>query len=310
MTIATIDLGYLGIPEAAAAFLLDLGAPVLVECGSARTLPALESGLAGHGLRLADLAALVVTHVHLDHAGAAGHLAAARVPVYVHPLGARHLVDPTRLTASSRRVHGERFDRHYGDPIPAPAELVRSVELDATIAFPRGTLKAIATPGHAKHHLAWLLEEPDGRILFAGDVAAMIAPGSRPATVDGRGLLSLPTPPPDFDREAWRGSLRRLRELRVDRLLLTHFGDAGEPDRHLAEVEDRLEREVDAMCRILSALPPAERASGYRSWLEAEARRIGADCSALSPTARSTFLGSALVEMNLAGVGLWIERGG
>lgn len=310
MTIATIDLGYLGIPEAAAAFLLDLGAPVLVECGPARTLPALESGLASRGVRLADLAALVVTHVHLDHAGAAGHLAQAGVPVHVHPLGARHLVDPTRLVASSRRVHGERFDRHYGEPIPAPADLVRIVDDDATVAFPRGLLRAIATPGHAKHHHAWLLEDADGRTLFAGDVAAMLAPGSRPATTDGRGLLSLPTPPPDFDRDAWRTSLGRLRALRADRLLLTHFGDAGDPDRHLAEVEDRLEREVDAMRRILRERSPQERAPRYRAWLEEEARRAGTEPSALSPTARSTFLGSALVEMNLGGVAHWLERGG
>lgn len=303
-----IDLGYLGQPGLAAAFLVDLGAPVLVECGPAVTYPTLERGLARLGLAPQDLAAVLLTHIHLDHAGAAGHLARLGVPSVVHPLGAKHLIEPDRLIASSRRVHGDRFDRDYGAPLPCPAELVRPIEDGGRLGFSRGEAIAIATPGHAKHHHAWLVEREGVRLLFAGDVAAMIAPGSLDLTPDSRGVLSLPTPPPDFDREAWLRSVATLRDVRADRLLLTHFGAVRDAAAHLDAVEDRLHREIDEALRLLDSVPEAERVEAYRRWLGDECRARGIDPTDLTSTAIGHFLGAVLARMNLAGVERWAAK--
>ncbi len=170
-----IDVGYQALPGAANAFLLRSGgAAILVESGPQACLPTLERGLRERGVDPASISHLFVTHIHLDHAGAAGAFAARGATIHVHPLGAPHLVDPAKLIASSRRVHGDAYERFYGDPIPAPAARVHATAHGERVVVGDLAFQAIETPGHAKHHHAWLVRRaaPDRA------VAAAPAPGA------------------------------------------------------------------------------------------------------------------------------------
>lgn len=296
-----IDLRYLDLDGAAAAFVLhgEEGAGVvLVECGAMATLPRLESELRVLGVEPDAVTDLFVTHIHLDHAGAAGAFAARGARVHVHPFGARHLVAPERLVASSRRVHGDAFDRHYGAPLPCPAELVDAVDDGATRRIGSASFRAIETPGHARHHHAWLVEINGSTVLFAGDAAAMRVPGSS--------FVSVPMPPPEFDPASWRGSITRMREAAPDLLMLTHFGAVESPTAHLDTVSQRLEEELSWIVAALEQHGDDDAAllRSYNDWLGARARAAGVDDRRLR-----AFLGAPYQRMNLAGVRRWLTTG-
>jgi glyoxylase-like metal-dependent hydrolase (beta-lactamase superfamily II) len=221
-----------GGPGMIAAYLLPDAGPALVDCGAATHLPALERALEREGAAVEDLRHLLLTHIHLDHAGAAGALA-ARVPgltVWVHVAGARHLVDPTRLVASARRVFGERMDELWGPVTPVPAARIAAVEEASTLPVPGG-VEALPTPGHARHHLAYLL--PDGTCC-TGDVAGVAYAGS--------GYLEPDGPPPDIDVPLWQSSVAAIAARRPERLALAHFDLRDEPLDALGELRDRLGR--------------------------------------------------------------------
>ena len=196
-----------------------------MDCGPSSCLPALEEGLAGHGVALADVRHLVLTHIHLDHAGAAGTLVRRnpRLRVYVSEIGAPHLVDPSRLERSARRLYGDDFDRLWGELAPVPEEAVEVIG-DRVLE-----LEAWATPGHASHHLSFL--GSDGSC-YAGDAAGVrIAPSLFIAPV---------APPPDIDLEAWERSLDEIATRRPARLCLPHFGVVEDPQEHLPRMRERL----------------------------------------------------------------------
>jgi glyoxylase-like metal-dependent hydrolase (beta-lactamase superfamily II) len=205
---------------------------VLVETGPGSTLAALEAGVREAGFAFEQLTGVVVTHVHLDHAGAAGAVL-ARAPgarLHVHPLGARHMVDPSKLVASATRIYGEHMDRLWGAFEPVPADRVVTLDDGARIPCGARVLTALHTPGHAIHHVA-VHDEQAGDV-YAGDVAGVrlaAAPYVRP-----------PTPPPDVDLDAWRTSVARLRALGARRLVLTHFGAVDDVDWHLDDLLARL----------------------------------------------------------------------
>jgi glyoxylase-like metal-dependent hydrolase (beta-lactamase superfamily II) len=185
-----------------------------------RLLPALEAR---------PPRALALTHIHLDHAGAAGSLL-RRFPdaeVWVHERGAPHLVDPSKLLASAARLYGDEMERLWGEVAPVPAERVRALAGGERLTG----FRVAYTPGHASHHVAYL-HEPSGRA-FTGDVAGVrIAEGS----------VLAPTPPPDIDLRAWRASLDALADWQPTRLALTHFGEQREVEAHLQELREELER--------------------------------------------------------------------
>ena len=297
LTITPIDLDYLALPGAALAFLVEIPEPaaiggshrVLVECGPEACRPRLESELVRLGVEPASIEAVLLTHIHLDHAGAAGGFASRGSRVLVHPRGVRHLVDPAKLVASSRRVHGERFDRFYGEPIPCPADRVESIEDGAAVRFGAAVFRAIETPGHAKHHHAWMLEHAGGRECFTGDVAAMVVPGST--------FMSVPTPATDFDPAAWDASLARLEAERPDRLWLTHGGRIHEAAAFLEQVRRRVAEESAFLIATAECCDDAETIERYRRWLHSQA-----DAARVPEAMRSAFLGRAFLEMNLAGV--------
>jgi glyoxylase-like metal-dependent hydrolase (beta-lactamase superfamily II) len=220
-----IDLRHLGSERVIGSYLLAGEEPALVDCGPASCLEALHAGLAANGLTVGDLRHLLLTHIHLDHAGAAGSLVAEHPGLLVHvsEIGAPHLVDPSRLERSVRRLYGDDFDRLWGELRPVPQENVRVVG-DSALG-----LEVFPTPGHASHHVSFLSE--DG-MCFSGDATGVrIPPSQHVAPV---------SPPPDIDLEAWEATLDAIAERAPSRLCLPHFGVVDDPEPHLEEVRRRL----------------------------------------------------------------------
>jgi len=227
-----IDLLYGGEEEVGGAYLLVDQHPTLVETGPTATLRRLIAGVEAAGLSMEDVHYVALTHIHLDHAGGVGALA-ERYPhlkVFVHPVGAPHLIDPSRLARSARRVFGERFDTLFGELKPVPSHQVHVLQDGEELVLGRGRLVAVNTPGHASHHYCFF--DPDRRWMFTGDVAGVRLPGA--------GYIHPPTPPPDIHLEAWQASLDAIRRHQPARLMYTHFGWTDEPGPCLDEVEQRL----------------------------------------------------------------------
>ncbi len=238
--LVAIDVEYNHTEGAISAYLLLGTRPALIETGPASTVETLLEGIRQAGLDPMDLRAAAVTHIHLDHSGAAGTLA-ARIPeleVYVHPIGAPHLIDPARLVASARRLYGPSLDSLLGEPLPIPRGRVHVLRDAEHVSLGSRTLTAYSTPGHATHHHVYL-DRASGD-LFTGDAAGVALAGSR--------YVSPPTPPPELDFAAWRQTLGRIRTLEARRLLLTHFGAHTWVDQLLDDLERRLaEREALAL---------------------------------------------------------------
>ncbi len=228
-----IDLGFRGRHGVIAAFLLaDEDEAALIETGPASTLPALIAGIRAAGVDPARLTRLLVTHIHLDHSGAAGALVREfpRLTVHVHPVGAPHLVDPSRLLASAGRLYGERMDDLWGETVPVPPERVATLADGQELAVAGRTLTTFFTPGHASHHVAYW--DAASGVAFTGDVG-----GVRMA---GTGYVCPPAPPPDLDPEAWTQSVERLRGLESRRLCLTHVGPFDDVGPHLDQLMPNL----------------------------------------------------------------------
>ena len=300
----TLDTNYLGIRATANAFLIDApDGAVLCECGCAVSFDLLCTQLAQRGLKPRDLRALFVTHIHLDHAGSAGHFAREGVQVFVHPRGARHLMEPSRLIAGSRAVHGALYDQFYGDPIAIDAKLLHAVEHDALIEVAGLRVRAIETQGHARHHHAWTMrhaehEGDDAELLFVGDVLGMISPGSS--------HISIPVPPSDIDIPAWRESIARLRTLpRNTRAILTHGGER-ELGPHLDRFTARMNEELPLLATLVEvARTDAREADArYQAFLEARARAEG-----VSEALIASLLGRTFRSMNLDGIRHSINAG-
>ncbi len=224
-----------GWQRVTAGYLVEATSPVLVETGSQTSVPALLKALAQHGVAGDDLAGVAVTHIHLDHAGGVGDIARAfpKATVYVHPKGARHLVDPIRLVNSAARVYGPLLDSLYGRLEPTPPERVHVLEDGEKICI--GTSRNLVTvdsPGHAKHHLA--LHDSESGLLFAGDAVGVRLPDA--------GVLRPATPPPDFDLDQALESLRKFRERQPSGLALAHYGLVPGPMEMLEEAQDILRR--------------------------------------------------------------------
>ncbi len=229
-----VDTRHLGRPRIIASYLIDLGSDhglAMVDCGPEVVFESLVDGIRALGRRPEDVKHLLLTHIHFDHAGSAWRWAREfGTTVHVHPRGAAHLLDPAKLVASATRIYGDRMGRLWGSIEAVPADLLKPTEDNAVLDLGGGTrVTALATPGHAPHHLAWHL--PDTGTLFAGDVAGVII---------GDGPVVPPCPPPDIDVETWRTSLERLRGLGATDVYVTHFGRLDDPARRLAELEQRL----------------------------------------------------------------------
>jgi glyoxylase-like metal-dependent hydrolase (beta-lactamase superfamily II) len=225
--VRNLDLNFGGRPHAVGVSVVDTDDGLaLFDCGPTSTLPALEAGLAEHGLQIEEIRHLLLSHIHLDHAGAAGTLVRRHpgLTVWVSEIGAPHLVDPSRLERSARRLYGESFDALWGELAPVPEENVRIATGDVL------GWESFPTPGHASHHVSYLREGT----LLAGDAAGVRMPGAS---------YVLPvSPPPDVDVEGWHASIAEIRRREPKRLALIHFDVHEDVEVHLGRLELELDR--------------------------------------------------------------------
>ena len=215
-------------PGIVAAYLLETDDGLaLFDCGPTTCIPALKAGLAERGLELQDVRHLLLSHVHLDHAGAAGVLAREHPALQVHvsEIGEPHIVDPSRLEASARRLYGAAFDDLWGELAPVPEENVHVVgdEVAGLACFP--------TPGHAWHHVSYLTND---RTLYAGDAAGV--------RLEGASFVMPPCPPPELDLEAWERTIVEMEHRAPSRLALVHFGFFEDVESHLSRLRATLAR--------------------------------------------------------------------
>jgi len=221
-----IDLQFRGSPRViATAILQGADGVTLIDPGPTSCLPALESGLRDRGLTLRDVRTILLTHIHLDHAGACGTIV-ERVPgmrVFVHERGAPHMIDPAKLLASAMRLWGDQMDAVWGAFLPVPAGQVTVVTGGERLEVAGTGLKVAYTPGHAKHHVSYL-DEHTG-VAYVGDTAGVRVSGD---------YLIAPTPPPDIDIDAWQRSLDTIDAWQPVSLFLTHFGSVSPARAHLA----------------------------------------------------------------------------
>lgn len=225
----TIDVQHLGRRQYVAVELLATSAgPVLLDTGPGSTLDTLEAGLAAAGTRVEALHAVLLSHIHFDHAGATG-LLVERNPnliVYVHERGARHLADPTKLVASATRIYGDRMDSLWGRFLPVPPANLRSLTGGETVRLGNREFAVAATPGHASHHVGYY--EAATSTAYVGDTGGLHVPALP---------ITLPvTPPPDFDLEAWLSSLDQIASWAPARLFCTHYGFSNDVAAHLADL--------------------------------------------------------------------------
>ncbi|NBC08428.1 MAG: MBL fold metallo-hydrolase [Bacteroidetes bacterium] len=228
--IKTLDLKFLGKPDTIASFLVETSeGPILFETGPYSTFDNLKAEVERHGHQLADIKHVFVTHIHLDHAGAAWALAELGADIYLHPVGQGHMHDPSKLVASATRIYGDDMERLWSSMKGIPNEQLKPVQHGTTTAIGDTAVKAWHTPGHAVHHIAWQV----GEHLIAGDVAGV--------KIDG-GPVVPPCPPPDINVEHWQESIRLLRSLKLDTIHLTHYGGIPAKDipNHLDLLEQRL----------------------------------------------------------------------
>lgn len=228
-----IDTQMAGHAGITSSYLIRGSRPCLIETGTALSAPVVIAALATLGIGPDDLATVVVTHIHLDHAGGVGDIAAAypQAQVVVHEKGARHLADPTKLVASAQRVFGPDMDRMFGPLIATPAERLVTLGESGFVDLGDGRrMDTFHNPGHASHHVA-LIDSQTGD-LYTGDAAGVFVPDTaevRPAT-----------PPPDFDLDLALDSLRRMREAGPSRLLFSHFGPVTDVDLVFDQSEGEL----------------------------------------------------------------------
>lgn len=265
--VVTLDLNFQGLPHAIAAFLIrDSDAVVLIESGPGSTLSTLEAGLAKEGLSPRDVTHVLLTHIHLDHAGASGWLARQGAEIFVHPVGAPHLLNPEKLIASATRIYGDRMESLWGEFLPVPESQLKVPKDSEEIVIGNLKFLPIDTPGHAEHHFSYLFED----ILFSGDVGGVRIPGYP--------YLRVPMPPPELHIERWHASLTRLRKEKFARIAPTHFGIFDDPAWQLDEVEKGLDSASRWLETTMPSDPPIqELRQSFTDWMMAEAEKIGLD---------------------------------
>ena len=269
----TLDLHFQDRPHTIASYLLPhADGAALIETGPASTTAMLQARLAEHGLTPNDITEVFVTHIHLDHAGGAGWLAAEHgATVYVHSVGAPHLADPSRLLTSAERIYGDDMNRLWGTTQPVPNDQIVSLDDGARINIGDRTVVALDTPGHASHHLAYVV----GDVCFTGDVGGVRLPGET--------YVEVPLVPPELRLDHWRESLDYLRtalpERDVTHLAPTHFGLYDDVEDHLDRLADGLAAAEEWAQSTLPGLAddPEALQTAVTEWMREHARSQGVD---------------------------------
>jgi len=263
--IHTLDLNFQGLPGIIAAYLIphSQGA-VLIESGPGSTIPALEQSLAQYGFSSNNITDVLLTHVHLDHAGAAGWLAQQGARIHVHEIGAPHMIHPEKLLVSAKRIYLENMDRLWGEFLPVPEEKLHILRANDNIHVAGMEFKALDTPGHAYHHMTYLFEGT----CFSGDVGGIRLSGSR--------HLLLPTPPPELNFKKWRQSLKTLQSEKITHFAPTHFGIQNDPAWHLQALERAIDDfEAWMESNINETISQEETRKRFTKWTRANFVSIG-----------------------------------
>lgn len=260
--IFTIDLNFQNKTQAIASYLIrESDAVVLIETGPGSTLSVLETALSAQGLSTADITHVLLTHIHLDHAGAAGFLAKQGTQVYVHPNGAAHLINPEKLIASASRIYGDRMDQLWGEILPVPQNQLTVPNDAEEIAIGNLRFLPVNTPGHAEHHYSYIFED----VCFSGDVGGVRIPGFQ--------YLRAPMPPPELHFGRWRASLARLKSLKFKHIAPTHFGMFDDVDWHLSTLDETLAAMEAWLEQVMTREPSIEQLRAeFTQWMEVESR--------------------------------------
>jgi glyoxylase-like metal-dependent hydrolase (beta-lactamase superfamily II) len=296
-----IDTKMAGYDGITAGYLIRGSRPCLVETGTAPSAPVVRAALNALGVGPADLATIVVTHIHLDHAGGAGDMAGLYpgAQIVVHERGARHLADPSRLMASARLVYGDALDRLFGTLAPTPAGRIRAVEETGSIDLGDGRrLDSHYAPGHAKHHLG-LLDSASGD-LYVGDAAGVYIPET--------GDLRAATPPPDFDLGQALDSLRMFSALGPQRLLFSHYGPAGAVEETLGRSADEIRVWVEETRRARGSGQDLDHAAAMVA--ERTRHRYAALRDDADPAEAERLDRISGTQANVAGIMRWLEKSG
>jgi glyoxylase-like metal-dependent hydrolase (beta-lactamase superfamily II) len=270
-----VDLNFLGRPGIIATAILQSGGGVaLIDPGPSTTVAGLKSQLAAKGISLADIRQILLTHIHLDHAGGVGALMeeCPAAELFVHERGAPHMIDPSRLIASATRLYGSDMERLWGEMRPVPASRVRTLHGEERIAVAGRTLDVAYTPGHASHHVSFF--DRESGIAFVGDTAGIRR---------GQGNYILPpTPPPDIDLEAWRRSADLILAWDPDTLFLTHFGPFHGARPHFQQLFEGIQLWSGLVRRLLNdtSLTDDERQERFVAEAVQDLRRIVGDLEA------------------------------
>jgi len=267
MNIHTLDLHFLEHDDTIATYLIETSAgPILIETGPYSTFSHLKEELGKRGVSPEDINHVFLTHIHFDHAGAAWAFAELGATIYVHPVGAPHLQDPSKLISSASRIYGDDMERLWSTIKPIGESQIRQVAHSESFTVGDVTLTAWHTPGHASHHIAWQA----GNSLFTGDVAGVRI---------GDGPVVPPCPPPDIDIEAWKSSIRLIRELEeLEILYLTHFGPVSAIDAHLNQLEQALDDWAGWMKpHAENGTPLPEVTAQFKAYASNQLRELGLD---------------------------------
>jgi len=224
----TLDLHFLGYEHAIASFLIEsTEGPILIESGPYSTFAHLEKALAEHGYKIQDVKHVLLSHIHFDHAGAAWAFAQHGAKIYLHPFGAGHMHDPSKLVASATMIYGDQMNVLWGKMEGIPTENLVEMAHEGKLTIGEHTFTALHTPGHAKHHIAWEL----GRTVFTGDVAGVKI---------GNGPVVPPCPPPDINIEDWLGSIQLILDRDPQEIVLTHYGSRTNVHGHMKDLQEML----------------------------------------------------------------------
>ena len=264
--VSWIDLNFLDRPHAiATAVIRGAGSVALIDPGPSTCLDTLELGLESRGLRFDDVTHLLLTHIHLDHAGATGTIVRRHphIKVLVHEKGAPHVLDPSKLVASASRLYGDQMDRLWGVIEAVPNDHLSVLTGGEQVDAGGRTFEVAYTPGHASHHVSYF--DRSSGVAFVGDTAGVC--------VDG-GYVLPPTPPPDIDVELWHGSVARIERWAPQTLFLTHFGPVDNPHPHLQALIDNLETMSGIVRkRLAEPGPDEEKARRFAEDVTRELRR-------------------------------------
>jgi glyoxylase-like metal-dependent hydrolase (beta-lactamase superfamily II) len=289
--ISILDTNWVGRPHSIAAALLESdGHRAIIDPGPESALATVREGLRARGISVAQLDAILLTHIHLDHAGASGSLVREnpRIAVYVHDLGAPHMIDPSRLLASAQRLWPDTLQELFGETLPVPKENLRILQGGEKLTLGTRKLEVAHTPGHASHHVSYFDASED--IAFVGDTTGI--------RIDNGPYILPATPPPDISLEIWDKSFATILARRPSRLFLTHFGFAGNPAEHIEKFRRRLHHWSELAAEVLrSSSSEAEAKKAFVARAQAEMQeQLGhdeADHHAFTAGLDLSFLGLA-----------------